>query len=181
MSDGYNTLTELCAGMGRGKVLYQWTPDPIGVDPNHCDIPGEYAVIELPGRADKVMIVGTYRGQWHCNASARLLVSHLLSKGNALAADRDEYRKLWSEYADCLQHLCMSTLYDACRPVSHRWPGMKHVDSIREGVAELLRRNQEMLKALECADTRLATATHAHEIETRRIVRAALAAVKWEE
>lgn len=114
-----------------------------------------------------------------CKVFAHWMLA-ILARLDAAERDRREYKERWGEYADCLQTLCMEVLYEPCRPVSHSWPGRKHVDTIREGVMELLRRNQVMRDALERADARLATATHAHEIETRRIIRAALAAAKGE-
>jgi hypothetical protein len=56
----------------------------------------------------------------------------------------DELKKPFCEYADCLQHLCMNVLYEPCRPVSHSWPGKRHIDTIREGVAFLLAENKRL-------------------------------------
>lgn len=68
-----------------------------------------------------------------------------------LKADCDAWKQLAGEYMDCLQTLCMTTLYEKCRPVSHKWPGRKHVDTIREGVAFLLKQNETLATELAAA------------------------------
>lgn len=51
------------------------------------------------------------------------------------------------QYAGCLQNLLMGELYSRCEPISHSWPGRKHIEGIVEAVHYLtsqlddLRRN----------------------------------------
>jgi hypothetical protein len=51
---------------------------------------------------------------------------------------RDSWKESANEYSACLQPLVMDVLYKHCEPVSHGWPGKKHVEGIREGVDFLL-------------------------------------------
>ena len=54
------------------------------------------------------------------------------------------FKERFDEYAECLQSLCMNRLYEICRPVSHGWPGKKHVNAITEAVDFLIQRIVEL-------------------------------------
>lgn len=56
----------------------------------------------------------------------------------------EPYKGYFNEYADCLQKLCMDKLYKPCAPVSYKWPGLPHVESIRQAADFLLTRIAEL-------------------------------------
>jgi hypothetical protein len=81
-------------------------------------------------------------------ALSRTAVPLLLKANAELKEGRDSYKKLFGEYAECLQKLCMGVLYEACKPVSHKWPGKPHTETIVEGVNYLLSANMEKDKRI---------------------------------
>lgn len=68
-----------------------------------------------------------------------------------LKEERDELKAYFGEYAETLQDLTMNVMYKPCAPVSHSWPGKRHVECIREGVMELL----QQLGSLKAENERL--------------------------
>lgn len=80
----------------------------------------------------------------HGSLRRSCLVCELIDDHAAALAAKDaeiaELRAGFNEYSECLQDLCMRRLYEICRPVSHGWPGQKHVTTIRQAAEHLIAR-----------------------------------------
>lgn len=68
-----------------------------------------------------------------------------------LRAERDSWKHCANEYAERLQPLIMDVLYKHCEPLSHKWPGKRHVDCIGEAVEFILSRLADAEKVVEAA------------------------------
>lgn len=81
----------------------------------------------------------------------------LTAENAKLQQERDQYKERFGEYATCLQDLCMTVLYEPCKPVSHKWPGRPHVDCIKEGVSHLIAENAKLREVCTVARDALET------------------------
>ena len=69
-----------------------------------------------------------------------LTMLSVLDSLDAMEAERDSWKHQANEYSAYLQPLVMNVPYPQCEPVSHKWPGKRHVDGVSEGVEFLIAR-----------------------------------------